>query len=156
MPRAGIDGRPHSVGGRVSNLVLHAEQELRRAGLFDKDSDYGGMVAEAVMKLVKTHAEEGHSGMSHSLTLEVFNRVVRYKTLTPITNLPGEWMEVGKDMMPNGAKTFWQNRRTSSLFSHDGGKTYYDIDEKPLRFESIRRRLGLPFMRMHTSKEANP
>ncbi len=140
----------------MSNLTVHAEQEIRRAGLFGKDSDYDGMIGEAVMKLVKVHAEEGHSGMSHAITLQVFNRVVNFKTLTPITELPGEWMEVGKDIMPDGARTCWQNRRQSSLFSHDGGKTYYDIDEKPLRFRALRRLVGLPVMKMHKSKAANP
>ena len=141
---------------KQSNLVMHAEHELRRAGMFDKNADYGGMIAEAVMKLVKTRAKEGHSGMSHSWTLQVFNLVANYKTLTPITNLPGEWSEVGKDMMPDGDKTCWQNRRRSSLFSHDGGKTYYDIDEKQPRFRALRRLLGLPIFKMHTSAEANP
>lgn len=28
----------------MSNLVKHAERELFRAGLFDKDADYGGMI----------------------------------------------------------------------------------------------------------------
>lgn len=136
----------------MSNLVKHAESELRRAGLFDKDSDYGGMIAEAVMKLVKVHAEEGHSGMSHAWTLQVFNRVVNFKTLTPITNSPDEWMEVGKDMMPEGERTCWQNRRTGSLFSHDGGKTYYDIDEKQPCFRKLRRLVGLSIFNMHASR----
>lgn len=103
----------------MSNLVKHAEFELRKAGLFDSDSDYNGMIAEAVMKLVKTHAEEGHSGMSHAVTLRVFNKVVNFKSLTPLTNDPNEWMEVHDGM--------WQNRRQSSCFSDDGLKTYYDI-----------------------------
>lgn len=140
----------------MSNLVKHAEHELRRAGLYEKDSVYGGMIAEAVMKLVRAHAEEGHSGGSHAVTMEVFNRVINYKTLTPITNLPGEWQEIGKDMMPEGARTCWQNRRQSSLFSHDGGKTFYDIGEKQPRFRALRRFLGLPIFKMHTSAEANP
>lgn len=113
-----------------SNLVRHAEYELRRAGLFSKDADYEGMIAEAVMKLVKVHAAEGHSGMSHSYTLEIFNRVANFKTLGPLTNDPAEWSEVGKDMMPTGQKTVWQNRRQSSCFSNDGGVTYYDINDK--------------------------
>lgn len=140
----------------MSNLVMHAESEMRRAGLFGKDSDYDGMIAAAVMKLVRVHAEEGHSGMSHALTLQVFNRVVNFKTLTPITNLPGEWSEVGKDMMPGCEMTCWQNKRTSSLFSHDGGRTYYDIDEEQPRFRILRRFFGLPVFKMHTSAEANP
>ena len=110
-------------GRGESNLVRHAEYELRRAGLYDKDSDYGGMIAEAVMKMVKAMAAEGHSGMSHSLTMEVFNRVANFKTLTPLTNDPEEWMDVS-------GYGDWQNRRQSSCFSTDGGKSYYDIDDE--------------------------
>ena len=139
----------------MSNLVKHAEEEMRRAGLYSSDADYGGMIPEAVMKLVKVHAEEGHSGMSHALTLEVFNRVINFKTLTPITTDPDEWQEIGKDMMPEGERTCWQNRRTGSLFSHNGGKTYYDIDERPMRFRALRRILRLPQFKMHVAKEHN-
>lgn len=104
----------------MSRLVEHAEREMKLAGLYDADADYGGMIPEAVMKLVKVHSEEGHSGGSHGLVLQIFNRVANFKTLTPVTNDPAEWFEVG-----NGT---WQNNRQSSCFSEDGGKTYNDID----------------------------
>jgi hypothetical protein len=97
----------------------HAEREMRRAGLYDKGTAYDGMSPEAVMALVKAHSEQGHSGGSHEITLQVFDRVIRYKTLTPITSDPTEWMEVGTDV--------WQNNRDSSYFSTDGGKTWYNI-----------------------------
>lgn len=106
----------------MSNLEKHAEREMRRAGLYDADSDYGGMIPEAVMKLVRVHAAEGHSGGSHNLVMQIFNRVANFKTLTPITNSPDEWHEVGTDI--------WQNTRDSSFFSTDGGKTGYSIDDK--------------------------
>lgn len=111
----------------MSNLIRHAEAELKRAGLFDKTSDYGGLIAEAVMKLVRVHAEAGHSGASHAITLDVFTRVANFKTLTPITTDPTEWQQVcdANELEPTG---LWQNRRQSSLFSRDGGKTWYDID----------------------------
>lgn len=112
----------------MSRLVEHAESELRRAGLFDKDSDYDGMLGPAVLELVKVHAAQGHSGFSHSLTLQIFNKVANFKTLGPLTSAPDEWMEVGREMSPPGAKDVWQNKRQGSCFSNDGGKTYYDID----------------------------
>lgn len=108
-------------------LVAHAETELRRAGLFDADSDYNGMVGEAVLKLVKVFAEEGHSGMSADITLSVFDRVARFKPLTPITSNPDEWMDIAEY---NGNTSLWQNRRQSTCFSLDGGESYYDIDER--------------------------
>ncbi len=60
-----------------------AKKNLEMAGLFKPDSDYDGMLGNAVMKLVNTHFDEGHSGMSHELTLTIFNKVVRGQALTP-------------------------------------------------------------------------
>lgn len=112
----------------MSNLEKHAEFELRRAGLFDKDSDYGGMIGDAVMKMIRVFSEEGHSGHSAMMAIDIFGRVARFKTLTPITSNPDEWMEIGEDMRFDRKVPVWQNRRQSSCFSNDGGKTYYDID----------------------------
>ena len=111
----------------MTNLEAHAEKELRLAGLFEPDSDYGGAIGEAVMKLVRVFASEGHSGGSAQLTLAAFERVARFKSLTPITDDPAEWMDV-TDMGADGSPPLWQNRRQSSCFSNDGGKTYYDVD----------------------------
>ena len=103
------------------SLKEHAENEMRLAGLYDSDSDYGGMIPEAVMALVQAHREQGHSGGSHWLTLEIFNKVINYKTLTPINSDPNTWMEVGTGV--------WQSNRSPGFFSTDGGKTFYDLDD---------------------------
>lgn len=105
----------------MSNLEKHAEREMRLAGLYDEDADYGGMIPEAVMKLVCAHASEGHSGGSHGLSLSIFNRVINFKTLTPINSDPTTWCEVSPGT--------WQSNRQSSAFSVDGGATWYDIDD---------------------------
>jgi len=59
-----------------------ALDNLKMAGLFDKDSDYGGMLGEAVMRLVDAHCSEGHSGFSHEMALQIFNKVIRGHALT--------------------------------------------------------------------------
>jgi len=102
------------------SLVKHAKRELELAGLFDKDSDYGGMLGKSIMQLVRVFAKQGHSGFSAGRTLSIFNKVASFRNLMPITPDPKYWMEVGDSM--------WQNTRSSSLFSKDGGKTWYDID----------------------------
>lgn len=109
-------------------LEKFAEEEMKRAGLYDKDSDYGGMLPKAVMALIKAHAAQGHSGMSHSITLSIFNKVVNFKPLTPITNDPSEWTDVSGYGAPQDA-ALWQCNRDSALFSNDGGKTYYSVDD---------------------------
>ncbi len=111
--------------GIVAGLVDHAQRELDLAGLFKKDSDYGGMVGDAVMELCKCFSGQGHSGFSANMVLELFRRLGKYDNLTPITDNPKEWKK--EDMLEKGV---WQNKRNPSFFSDNGGKTYYDVNDK--------------------------
>lgn len=97
---------------------------MQRAGLYDTDSDYNGMIGNSVEALVKLFAEQGHSGFSAGLVLEAFNRVVRHRPLTPLTSDPSEWI----DRSEESGRPMWQSRRSPSVFSTDGGQTWYDLD----------------------------
>lgn len=116
----------------MSNLVKHAEHELKLAGLFDKDSDYDSMLGDAVLELVKVFAKQGHSGFSAHQTLKIFNEVANFKPLTPIGKSKDEWMHIQGLLTEDGNEELWQNTRRSSTFSRDGGKTWYDIDDAKL------------------------
>jgi hypothetical protein len=109
-----------------SNLVTHADYELKLAGLDKKDSDYNGELYKAVMKLIKVFSKQGHSGYSAGMVIELFSKLARFKNITPIGQSLDEWVDVSEA----SGKPMWQNRRSSSLFSTDGGKTYYDLDEE--------------------------
>lgn len=106
----------------MSNLESFAKEELTRAGMFDKDSDYGGMLGDAVMKMVKVFAGEGHSGFSAHMAMDIFQRVARYKTLTPLTGEDDEWFDVSE----MSGQPMWQNKRDPSVFKDE--KTAWDID----------------------------
>lgn len=111
----------------MSNLVKHAETEMRIAGLYDVDADYGGMIPDAVMKCVKVFAEEGHSGGSAAVVISILEKVLRFQTLTPINSNPKYWMEVASAVA--GTAGVWQSTRDPSYFSEDGGKTFYWLDD---------------------------
>lgn len=111
------------------NFIDHAKSEMKIAGLYDKDSDCEGMLPKAVEELLSTFAAQHHSGFSAYQTLRIFNALATFKTLSPLTNNPDEWTEVSTSL--------WQNRRNFSCFSEDGGKTYYDIDEKQSWFRRL-------------------
>ena len=123
----------------IEGLVDHAKEELTRAGLIDKDRPYDGMIGDAVLELMKVFASQGHSGFSATVTSELFDLLSRYKTLTPITNDPAEWMNVrehyGKEAAGKGMEGVWQNKRDGTLFSNDGGKTHYSIDDKDRKIQ---------------------
>lgn len=106
------------------NLVLHAEKELKIAGLFDKDSDYGGMLGPAIMKMIREFSAEGHSGYSARLALQIFEKVASFEPLTPLTGADDEWNEVGEGV--------FQNVRCSHVFKDADGRAY-DIEGKIFR-----------------------
>lgn len=54
------------------NYKEFAKKYLDEVGAFDKDSNYGGMLGDAVMALVEAHSQEGHSGNSAYITNEIF------------------------------------------------------------------------------------
>ncbi len=112
----------------------HALYELNKAGLMDEDADYGGMVATAVLELVKTFSNQGHSGSSAHIVREIFNKLTNFETLTEITPDPEEWEDVTE--ISDGHILF-QNKRNPAIFSENGGKTWWHVDNKIIK-ESIK------------------
>ena len=106
----------------MSNLIEHGKKELELAGMFEDDS-YNESIANNVINLLETVTGRGHSGNSLNMTVELFNKLVRYENLTPITDNSDEWTDVSEYM---DGKPTWQSMRNFSLISYDGGKTYYD------------------------------
>lgn len=110
----------------MSNMIDFARDELTRAGLFDEDSDYGGMLGEAVMKMVEQFDEEGHSGMSAGMAINIFKRVASFEPLTPLTGEDDEW---GEPYDEDGTR---QNKRCSHVFMDADGSAY-DIEGRIFR-----------------------
>lgn len=119
-------------------------EELKRAGLFGSDSDYGGMIGEAVKELLLTFQKQGHSGSSAQITAHLFYKLIKGEPLSPLTNDPSEWMEVTDNIL--------QSRRVSNVFidkdksdkpytldgkafSDDGGVTYFTNMKSRVNFD---------------------
>lgn len=104
-------------------LINHAKRELEIAGLFGKNSDYEGMLGEAVMELVEVFSNQGHSGFSASRVISLFKKVAAYECLAPLTGEDGEWNDVSVAMGIDGTL---QNNRVSSVFKdkETGEATY--------------------------------
>jgi hypothetical protein len=105
----------------MSNIVDYAKSELDAAGFFDEESDYNGMLGEAVVELIEKFDNQDHSGFSAHATIELFSRLARYKPLTPLTGDSEEWVEVSDGL--------FQNKRAGNVFAEDeNGKNAYDIE----------------------------
>lgn len=105
----------------MSNLLEHAKRELEIAGLFDEDSDYGGMLGKSILEIVEKFSKQDHSGFSAVMSIQILSKLLAYENLTELTDNPEDWIEVGEGV--------WQNRRNSKCFSNDSGKTHYSLDD---------------------------
>jgi len=108
-------------------LREHARMELEAAGLFSKDSDYEGMLGDAVMELIEKFADQGHSGFSASMCISIFTRLARYEPLSPLTGADDEWTELNYD-----GDVSYQNKRCGRVFKDADGRAY-DIEGKVFR-----------------------
>jgi hypothetical protein len=103
-------------------LEAHAEREMRAAGYFDGD-EMDGLMAQGVIDMVRVFSLQGHSGMSSSFALQLFNDVARFKPIGPLTGADSEWV----DVTAMSGRPMWQNNRCGHVFKAGDGQAY-DID----------------------------
>lgn len=102
----------------MSNLLKHAERELKLIGYDGKD-EYDNMAKEAILQLIETFAKQGHSGFSAPYVANMFHKLANYETLSPLTGNDDEWNDVSD--MSGDRKTLFQNNRDSRVFKNDDG-----------------------------------
>lgn len=124
-------------------FVDYVKAEVERAGLLDHDSDYNGSIGRSLVKMAEhwseVSKEEGFSGMGACRVGYLFFQLAQWRPISPITSDPVEWMDVSEC----SGRPMWQNRRCPSLFSENGGQTWYDIDVPHLsRFDNIRKTIA--------------
>lgn len=113
---------------RESNLVSHAKREFLAIGYIPLDKPQGDgpnkWIQEAVLELLQTFANQGHSGFSAPYCINTFKTLAMFEPLCPLTGEDSEWNEVSDG-------TF-QNNRCSHVFKSkdrfDGQA--YDIQGK--------------------------
>lgn len=107
----------------MSNLIDHAKREL----VGYDDSLYGDMLPKAVLELLEVFSNQGHSGMSAPLVVQMFSKLAMFEPLGPLTGEDSEWNEVTDDVL--------QNNRCSTVFKQadrfDGQA--YDIEGRVFR-----------------------
>ena len=102
----------------MSNLLKHAERELKLIGYDGKD-EYNNMAKAAIMELLTTFANQGHSGFSANYIVNLFNKLAKYETLSPLKGNDDEWGDVSD--MSGDRKTLFQNNRDGRVFKNDDG-----------------------------------
>jgi len=105
------------------SLAEHARRELELCGQYETDPAF----AESIVKAVEGFTSYGHSGGSASVGVNMLHDLLMRKNLSPLTSDPSEWQDMSGYTVDN--EPLWQNVRNPSVFSTDGGQTWYDIDD---------------------------
>jgi hypothetical protein len=116
-----------------SPLVDHARRKL---ALIGEDE----WLTNGLCKVISAFAAMGHSGFSAEHSTAVLEKLLRFQSLSPLTDDPAEWI----DRSEISGTPLWQNTRDPRAMSADGGKTYTLVDEEPQDSDS-----GQP---VHTSQ----
>lgn len=96
----------------------------------EEDAEYGIACYKSALKAFKSLLEDGHSGMSISITRQILNHLLFGEPLSPIIGEDDEWEDVSYEGMPEGVTKEYQNKRMSSLFKYvyaDGTVKYSDV-----------------------------
>lgn len=120
---------------RRSPASIWAEEEVKKAlaETPDENKKYLKLIYESALEAYNVLLEEGHSGLSISLTLQVLSHLIERKPLTSITEkdfegvTPLDRSEVF--LSKRGFKEVYQCPRYSSLFKEvylDGSVSYSD------------------------------
>jgi len=103
----------------MSDMLTWAEDELKRYN-FDF---YGDDMNKAVLEVLKTLVDQGHTNMSASIVITLVDRLWSWKPLTPLTGEDGEWSDI---LDPDG--NTWQNKRYSAVFKNRETGECYDVE----------------------------
>ena len=106
------------------NLRTFAETELKRLEDLCQDDNEAlelqKHITSDVMQIVDTFSNQQHSGFSADYLLNIMERVLRYKPLTPLTGNDDEWEDCSQYGMED-----MQNKRCPSVFKRPDGTAYW-------------------------------
>lgn len=105
-------------------LLDYAKTELERLER-DCDDDEEALkmqklVTEDAMSIIELFVKQAHSGFSASYMLNILDRVLRYKPLSPLTGEDDEWEDCSKYGLND-----LQNKRCPSVFKRPDGTAYW-------------------------------
>lgn len=112
-----------------NEVAIACKRERDSSGTPEGEWDYGCACYESALKAYKSLVEDGHSGLSISLTKQILCRLIDGKPLSPIEDTDDIWSEC-KYGNENGVKHYKCNRM-SSLYKDvypDGTVKYRDTD----------------------------
>lgn len=97
------------------NLIEHAQNEFSILG-WPGDCEMQQAICRDLLELLQAFSDQGHSGFSASYLLNLFDKLARFQTISPLTGNDDEWRCIGDNM--------YQNKRDTEVFK-EGKEAYW-------------------------------
>lgn len=98
------------------SFIDFAKEELKRIGYNpDPDpnsDDINDYAVICILELLKTFAKQEHSNFSAHYILKIFNKLIKFEPLSPLTGEDDEWIEIYADE----DEITYQNKRCARVF----------------------------------------
>jgi len=124
----------------MSNLVKHAQREFEALG-WPGDCDMQKLICDNIIELLRTFADQGHTGSTAPYVLWHFQKLANFNPITPLTGDDNEWVEVGDGLFQNNrdGEIFKKNGSAywidGKIFREPGGATFTSFDSRvPVEF----------------------
>lgn len=123
------------------SLVKHAEEEFKNLG-WPGDCEMQAEICKNIIELLAVFSNQGHSGSTAPYALNLFDKLARFKTISPLTGDDDEWVLVGE--------SHYQNKRDGEVFKNEEGESYWSsgkvfIDPDGCAYTSAESRVSITF-----------
>lgn len=117
----------------MSNALLDfAKSEFIRAGWCNADGKFEDemqeLICRCVTDLLSVFSEQGHSGFSGGYAIRLFEKLVKFSPISPLTGDDDEWVM--------HSETSYQNKHCGSVFKNGKNEKAYWLDHYVFRDES--------------------
>lgn len=110
-------------------MIMHDYAKTEMDIAWPEPDDAQAHIEEDILAVIDLFENQGHSGMSASYTINILERLLRFKPLSPLTGEDDEWDEPCTNVFDK--TVYQQNKRCSSVFrTNNDNSTAYDMDAK--------------------------
>ncbi len=106
------------------SLIEHAKREFEILG-WPGDDEMQQLMCKQILELLELFMSHGHSGFSAPYAINLFTKLAKFDTISPLTGDDSEWIEVGDDV--------YQNNRNSAVFKEGKDGQAYWVNGKVFR-----------------------
>lgn len=115
---------------KIAGSFEKSKEELDRIGMTVNNKDkMNRLMRSNILEIIKIFSKQGHSGFSADYAIDIIQKLLKQKPISPLTGEDSEWEDISEISGCKHGKKLYQNKRLYSVFKDETGKAW-DNDKK--------------------------